>query len=169
MPSVNATEVAELNQIVVKINEGHIIVNTSLSLPQQFIEELNQGVSKEIIFYVDLFRDWKLWPDEFVRGVKIKRTMRSNPIKREYIGTSQIGNIITEKRFKDINAMIEWACGIVDLSISNIKDIEQGTYFVKVTAESRKQKIPPLVGFLLFFIPDKEIEISKNSEMFNIK
>ncbi|MCX8069428.1 MAG: DUF4390 domain-containing protein [Thermodesulfovibrionales bacterium] len=167
--SAQASDSAELNTISVKLNEGHIIVNTNLILPQYFIEEINQGVSKEIIFYVDLFRDWKFWPDEFVKGIKIIRTMRVNPIKREFVGTSQIGNVITEKRFKDIKTMIEWTCSIVDLSLSSLREHEQGTYFVKVSAESRIQKISPLVGYLFFFIPDKEIKVNKSSELFQIK
>ncbi|HIJ59632.1 MAG TPA: DUF4390 domain-containing protein [Nitrospirae bacterium] len=166
---VNASDVADLAPVSVKINEGSIIVNASLKLSQNYIEELNQGISKEITFYIDLFRVWTFWPNEFIKGVKIIRTMKTNPIKREYISTSQIGNVITEKRFKDLNSMIDWATSISDLSLTNTKEHEQGTYFVKVSVESRFQKIPPIVGLLLFFIPDSDIKVSKNSDKFLIK
>ena len=34
---------------------------------------LKRGISKEITFYIDLFKVWNIWPDEFIAGRKIVR------------------------------------------------------------------------------------------------
>lgn len=165
--SCYATELSNLN---VMTHNNRLSVSVVLKPEQRFIDSLSQGVSKEIMFYIDLFREWKIWPDEFVTGVKIKRTLRTNPIKREYMATSQQGNVITEKRFKDQESMIEWALNINNLTlVDNLSDYDAGTYYVKITAESRHQNLAPALGFFLFFIPQKEFSVSKESEPFKIK
>ncbi|MBI3593199.1 MAG: hypothetical protein HY099_06955 [Nitrospirae bacterium] len=57
---------------------------------------------------------------------------------------------------------------ISDMKLTNIRELETGTYFVKVTAESRMKKLPPVIGYLLFFVPEKEFSVSKNSQTFQI-
>ena len=37
------------------------------------------GIAKEITFYIDLFRVWNMWPDEFVLGKTIVKTLRVDP------------------------------------------------------------------------------------------
>ncbi len=161
---------AELDPVTVSIHENRLFANSLLRPEQRFLDSLQQGISKEVIFYVDLFRVWKIWPDEFVSGLKIKRTLRANPIKREYVATSQVGNVITEKRFRDIDSMSSWVFGLNNILLSNnISDYEEGVYYVKITAESRQQNVPPAIGFFLFFIPQKEFSVYRNSLPFNIK
>lgn len=168
--SYNCCYATELTNLNVVTHNNKISVNVVLKPEQRFLDSLSQGVSKEIMFYIDLFREWKVWPDEFVTGVKIKRTLKTNPIKREYIATSQQGNVITEKRFKDQESMLEWALSINNLTlVDNLSDYDAGTYYIKITAESRLQNIAPALGFFLFFIPQKEFSVSKESEPFQIK
>ncbi|MBI5213201.1 MAG: DUF4390 domain-containing protein [Nitrospirae bacterium] len=96
------------------------------------------------------------------------RVLKSNPIKREYVASSIDGNVQLEKRFKDLESMIEWVMNIGDSKLTNTKELEPGSYFVKVSVESRIRKLPPVIGYLLFFVPEKELSISKNSPPFQI-
>lgn len=159
---------AEISAVNVKIHNNEIYVSTSLIPDRNFLDDLSNGISKEITFFIDLFRVWKIWPDEFVSGVRIIRILKSDTIKQEYIAKDIIGNIHKEKRFRDLNSMIEWAINIKDLRFLNVKDFESGEYFVKVTIESSIRKLPPVVGYLLFFIPEKEFRISKDSVPFRL-
>lgn len=159
---------AELSEVLVHINNSEIHVSTSLKPDARIIDDMNGGVTKEFVFYIDLFRVWDIWPDEFVLGKKIVRILRSNQIKREYVASSFYGNVHLEKRFKDLDAMAGWAFTIEDLKLATTRELEQGTYFVKVTVESRIKKLPPVVGYLLFFVPEKELSISRNSQGFPV-
>lgn len=158
----------EISGVDVKIHNNDIYVTTSVKPDQKFVDDMNNGLSKEFAFYIDLFRVWSVWPDEFVTGRKFVRILKSNPIKREYIASSIDGNVQLEKRFKDLESMIEWVMNIGDSKLTNIKELEPGSYFVKVSVESRIRKLPPVIGYLLFFVPEKELSVSKNSPPFQI-
>jgi hypothetical protein len=160
-----ATEISVIN---VKLHSNDIYVTISLKPDQKFINDVNDGISKELTFYIDLFRVWSVWPDEFVTGRKVIKTLKSNTIKREYVAASIDGNVHVEKRFKDLESMVEWAMNIVDIKLTNIKELEHGEYFVKITVDSRIRKLPPVIGYFLFFVPEKEFSISKDSQIFKI-
>jgi hypothetical protein len=159
---------AEISTVNVKIYNNEIYVSTSLIPDKKFLDDLSSGMSKEITFFIDLFRVWKIWPNEFVSGVRITRILKSDTIKQEYIAKDISGNIHKEKRFRDLNSMVEWAINIKDLRFLNVKDFESGEYFVKVTIESSIRKLPPVIGYLLFFIPEKEFSVSKDSVPFRL-
>ena len=158
----------EISSVNVRISNSEIFVTTALKPDPKFIDDMNEGLSKEFTFFIDLFRVWNIWPDEFILGKKIIKNLRSNQIKREYVATSIYGNIHLEKRFKDPDSMIEWSMNIADLKLANVKELEPGTYFIKVTVESRARKLPPVIGYLLFFVPEKDFTISKNSPVFTV-
>lgn len=160
-----ATEVSAVN---VKLQSNDIYVTTSLKPDAKFMNDINNGISKELTFYIDLFRVWSVWPDEFVTGRKLVKVLKSNPIKREYVAASVDGNVQLEKRFKDLESMVEWAMNIIDIKLTNIKELEPGEYFVKITVDSRIRKLPPVIGYFLFFVPEKEFSISKDSQIFKI-
>lgn len=154
---------SEISAVNVKLVNNELLITTSVSPDQKFIDSMNEGMSKEFVFYIDLFRVWKVWPDEFVIGKKIVMILKSDPIKREYVATSLEGNTYLEKRFKNVEAMLGWAMNISDTKLTNVRELEAGTYFVKVTVESTIRKLPPVIGYLFFFVPEKEFSLSKNS------
>lgn len=152
----------------VTINDGTIIVSTSLGLSERQIDDISKGISKELIIHVDLFRVWKAWPDEFVLGRKFTRTLKCDPVKKEYVATSLEGNVLREKRFSDCDSLLAWALAVEDHTLTSIKELAPAKYFVKVTAESRLRKLPPVVGYLFFFIKAKEFRISGKSSAFPV-
>ncbi|MCX8027175.1 MAG: DUF4390 domain-containing protein [Thermodesulfovibrionales bacterium] len=166
--TVGLCESATLSQPLVRISEGQISITVTVNPPAQFIDEIRQGMTKEIVYYIDLFRIWKIWPDEFVKGRKIVRTIKVNNIKREYLVLSHEGNLIREKRFADVDTMLQWAFSLKDLYLDGISGLDSGKYYVKVSLDAVKKDIPPLVGLLLFFISDKEFSLSSSSEVFTI-
>jgi len=163
---LSTSHAAEIKEVSVRQLNNEIYVSASIALDPKTVSDLNAGLSKELVFYLDLFRVWNVWPDEFVTGKKITRTLNSNPIKREYTAVSTDSNIILEKRFKDPEAMLNWALNIPDRKLTNVRELEAGVYFVKVTVESRVRTLPPVIGYLLFFVPENEFSLSMNSQTF---
>ncbi|MGD2081015.1 MAG: DUF4390 domain-containing protein [Nitrospirota bacterium] len=162
---------AEAQEIVgprVLVNEGHMVVSTALDLSEKQLEDISKGISKEIDIYVDLFRVWTSWPDEFVLGTKFTRTLRCDPVKKEYVATSLVGNVLREKRFTDCRSLVGWALSVDEHTLTSVKELEPSRYFVRVTAEGRLRKLPPVVGYLFFFVKEREFKVESDSAPFAI-
>ncbi len=154
---------AEIVGPEVRLTNSEIMVTTGLALDEKSLNDLKNGISKEITFYIDLFRFWNMWPNEFIIGKKIVKTLRCDPIKKEYVATSFDGATLIEKRFKSFDSMLSWALTIRALTLVHEKELQQSEYFVRVTAESRIRKIPPVIGYLLFFVEEKEFKVTRDS------
>jgi len=159
---------AGINGPEVKIQGNEIQVTTSLSLDDKYLNELRNGIKKEFHFYIDIFRVWNMWPDEFILSKSFTRTLRSDPVKMEFVATSSDGITQTKKRFKSFDSMLKWTLSIDDLKLANIRDIEPGTYFVRVTVESKIRQFPPVIGYFMIFLPENEFKIRKDSPFFSI-
>jgi hypothetical protein len=159
---------AEITGPGIKFQENEIYVTTALSLDEKSLQELRNGMPKEYRFYVDLFRVWKIWPDEFVLNKSFVRTLKSDPVKNEYLATSSDGNTFIQKRFKSLESMIQWALNINDLTFANTKELEPAVYFVRTTVESKIRKLPPVVGYFMIFLPENEFKLSKDSPPFSV-
>lgn len=150
-------------------NGDDVIVSSALLLDKEYESDIKNGLSKEIIFYIDLFRVWEKWPDEFVLGEQLTQTLRCDPVKKEYIATSLKGTRMVEKRFSNCDDLMNWALTIKDFKLLNTAELESSEYFVRVTVESRLMKLPPFIDMLLFFVKETEFKIYKDSRPFKIK
>lgn len=156
----------EIKGPVLKFEDNQLRVTTSLTLNDKSLDELRNGVTKELKFTIDLFRVWKMWPDEFVSGRSFIRTLKVDPVTMEYRATSNDGTVIVQKKFKTFEAMIQWATLIEDLRIATVSELERSTYFVRVTVESKIRKLPPVIGYFMIFLPENEFRIRKDSPPF---
>ncbi|MEW6109181.1 MAG: DUF4390 domain-containing protein [Nitrospirota bacterium] len=153
----------------IRIINHDIIVSFSLTLEEKNILEIKQGIDKELRFYIDLFKVWKIWPDEFVLGKSYLRTLKSDPVKKENVATSNDGNLIIERRFRSIESMLDWTLSVKDLKLTNIKELDPGQYFVRISIESRARSFPPVIGYLFIFLSENEFKIRQDSGQFIIK
>lgn len=160
---------AELTGPEVTMKNNEMFVTTSLAPDDLYLHEIRDGMEKELVFYIDLFRVWDMWPDEFVLGKSITRTIRCDPVKSEFVATSFDGNTIIEKRFKSLESLTAWALSIEELKLTNIRELEPGTHFVKITAASKIRKLPPLIGPFIIFLSENEFKISKESPHFRLR
>lgn len=160
---------AEIIGPEVKLKDSEIHVTTALSLNEKHIQELRNGIKKEFRFYIDIFRTWNMWPDEFVVGKIFIRTLKCDPVKMEYIATSGDGSTLIEKRFKSFESMVRWALSINNLKLSNTRELEPGVYFARVTVESKIRQLPLIIRDF-FFIPisENEFKIKSDSPLFNV-
>ncbi len=154
---------SEITGPEVKVQNYWIHVTASLSLDEDYIQELRNGATKEIVFNVDLFRVWNMWPDEFILGRFFIRTLKCDPVKMEFVSSSNDGSTLVRKRFQSLESMMRWALSINDLKLANVKELESGLYFVRITVESKKRKLPPVIGYFMIFVPEDEFKIKKDS------
>ncbi len=162
------SQAAELQGVELAFRGQDLLVTTTLVPDASFAEEMKQGLSKELLLTVEMMGIRSFVPDEYILARKVRITLKSDPIKREFAARITDGDIIQEKRFKDVESMNAWALGLRNLKITNVKELDPGTYYVKVTAESRIRKLPPLIKYLLFFIPETEFTVVRYSRAFTL-
>lgn len=167
--SSSASSGAEIIGPETKIANNEIYVTTGLMLDEKQMQDLKNGITKEITFYIDLFRVWDMWPDEFVLGKTFVKTLKCDPVKKEYVATSFDGMTIIEKRFNEFDTLLKWSLNINGLKLTNIKELEPDDYFVRITVESRLRRLPPVVSYLFFFVPEKEYRVVKDSSRFQVR
>jgi len=153
----------------VKLSSNDIYVSFSLNLEDKSLQEIKGGIDKELKLYIDLFRIWKVWPDEFVLGKMYIRTLKADPIKKEYVATSSDGSTLVERRFKSFESMINWTLSVKDLKLTSTREIDPGGYFIRVTIESKIRKLPPVIGYFFIFLSENEFKVIKNSGSFVIE
>lgn len=149
-----------------KFLNNEIIITSTLSLDDKYIQEIKSGIKKEFIFYIDIYRVWNIWPDEFITGKKLIRTIKYDIIKNEFFASSNDGTTIIKKRFKSLESMLNWVLTIDGLKVAGLNELENGIYYVKVTVESKIRKLPPVIGYFMIFLPENEFKIQKNSVRF---
>lgn len=152
-----------------KFLNNEIIITSTLSLDDKYIQEIKSGIKKEFIFYIDIYRVWNIWPDEFITGKKLIRTIKYDIIKNEFFASSNDGTTIIKKRFKSLESMLNWVLTIDGLKVAGLNELENGIYYVKVTVESKIRKLPPVIGYFMIFLPENEFKIQKNSVRFTIE
>lgn len=153
----------------VRLLGNDIYASFSLLLDDRMLQDIREGRDKEIRLSIDLFRVWHKWPDEFVLGKTYARTLRADPIKKEYVASSYDGSTITEKRFRSFESMIAWTLSVRDLKLTSTRELEPSQYFVRITIESRVKKLPPVIGHFLIFMSENEFKIKKDSAFFAIE
>lgn len=159
---------AEIIGPELKFQDNQLHVTATLSLSEKSLQELRNGVAKELRFNVDLFRVWNMWPDEYVGGKFFVRSLKSDPVTLQYKATSNDGTTVIQKKFKSFESMLQWALFINDVKLANIRDLEPGNYFIRVTVQSMIRKLPPVIGYFMIFLPEKEFEIRKDSSYFAV-
>jgi hypothetical protein len=167
MPLVSESQ--NLSVPEVRLAGSDLFVTFSLALEEKSIEAIRNGVDKEFKFYIDLFRIWKIWPDEFVLGKAYIRTVKVDPVKKEFVATSSDGSVLIERRFKSFESMLAWVVSFRDLKLANVRELDSGQYFVRITAESKIRKLPPVIGYLFIFVSENEFRAVKDSGLFPIQ
>ncbi len=163
-----SSQCVEITNLDVSVEENIIHVSTAVSLDEKHLSELRSGIEKEVRFYIDMFKMWNVWPDEFIMGKFSIRTIKYDPVKTEYLATSNDGSKLIEKRFTSFETMLKWALSIDTVELAIPKDIEPGAYFIRVIVVSKIRKLPPVLRDLLIFIPENEFKIKEDSPVFYI-
>jgi hypothetical protein len=163
------SEAQEISGPEVRVVKNDIYVTFSLKLDDERVQEIRNGLDKNLKFYVDLFRVWNVWPDEFVLGKVFAKTLKSDPIKKEYVATSFDGSTLIQKKFRTFESMLAWTLGFSDVRLANTRELQTGQYFVRITVESKIRKLPPVIGQFMFFVSENEFKIKKDSPVFAVE
>lgn len=167
--AIAVTAPLEVTGPEMEIIENNIIVNSGINNVKEFEEAVKSGVAKEITFKIELLKIWRFWPDEFVMAKKITRIVKFDNLREQYYVSSNYGNSIVEQHFKDYNLMTEKIFITGSVNLANIRELDPGKYYIRVVVESKSTEEPPVIGFLMHFIPEVEMRLVKESKSFIVR
>ncbi len=165
---VTLASTAEILEPQIRIKDDNIIVNASITGFEVIESTINSGIKKQIVFTIELHRALSFWPDEFVTSKKIKKTLRYDNLRGHFLASSNNGTSQIQKSFKDFNNMKDWVFSIKNVNLGNIKELKAGTYYIRTVIESKSKELPPVISFLMLFIPEVETSLARESQTFRI-
>lgn len=152
-----------------RIIDNNIVVDLSIANVTELEKTILTGTEKNIIFTVELLRVWRFWPDEFIVSKRIEKKIRYDNLREQYWAFSYDGAVQTENKFKDYDSMKGWIFTVNTVNLANIRELEPGSYYIRVIVESKSPEQLPVIGFLMHFIPETEMSLAKESQPFTIK
>ncbi len=159
---------AEISGPTVRIEDNDIFVDTGLSYLGELESTILSGLEKEFIFTIELFRVWNFWPDEFVVSRKVQRAVKYDRLREQFFTSTNDGTTKAYDKFKDFLVMKKWVFKIEDINIANVRELDPGRYYLRVVVESKSRELPQVIGLLMFFIPEVEMSLAKESQTFRI-
>lgn len=168
IPSSSMASSAKILGPEIRIQDNNIIVSTALTNIKEIEKNIKFGIEKEIVFTIELFRVWSFWPDTFVTSKKIRRIIKYDNLRERYLTSFYDGTLQNEKSFRDFDIMKNRVFKVNNVNIANIKELESGNYYIRVVVESKSRELPPVIGFLMLFIPEVEMSLARESQAFKI-
>lgn len=159
---------AEILVPEISIRGNEIIVYTGLSHIEDIETTIKSGVEKEIVFTIELFKVWNYWPDEFVVSKKIRRIIKYDNLREHYLATFFNEKFPIERTLRDFTIMKKMIFMVDGVSLVKVKELDPGSYYVRVVAESKSRELPSVIGLLMLFIPEVEMSLARESHRFNI-
>lgn len=120
-------------------------------------QEIINGVSRELFYYITLQRVMTNWIDEEKISKTIKYTLKYDILKKQFLVVKIIENSREERVFESYSEMIEWVSKIEKVSLTPINTLRtKHKYYVSIKAEIKAGELPFILRYLLFFIPYSE-------------
>ncbi len=144
-----------------RINDSEILVSANLirGFSQSTEEDIQNGIPKDLFYYILLKRKQTLWYDEEILSKTIKFTVKYDLLKKQYLISKRIAGTTTQQTAEDFIAMKRLISTIENVKIANTSLLDaRDTYYVSIKAEMRATKLPFYLEYFLFFIPFLEVD-----------
>ncbi len=122
-------------------------------------DDLNNGIPKDLYYYILLKRRQPGWFDEEVVSKTIRQTIKYDVLKKEYSITTRMDDQTTQKTVESFEEMADLISRIDHVKITSLKRMRpRYTYYISVKAEMRATNVPFYFEYILFFIPALELD-----------
>jgi Domain of unknown function (DUF4390) len=143
------------------INPGEVAVSAQLIrwYNPTLQEDLNNGIPKDLYYYILLKKRQPAWFDEEIVSKTIKQTIKYDVLKKQYSITTREDGQTTEKTVESFEEMSDLISRIDRVKIITQKRMKaRQTYYISVKAEMRATNVPFYLEYILFFIPALELD-----------
>ncbi len=140
---------------------GRILVSAVLEpgLSPSTEEDIRNGISKDLYYYLVLKRRQKLWFDEEKTAVTIKYTIKYNLLKQEYLVTARLPSGTTQSVLPDFESARRMVSQVDRIPVATPGQLQRRTtYLISVKAEMKAPRLPLYLDYFLFFIPFLELD-----------
>ncbi|MBI3597065.1 MAG: DUF4390 domain-containing protein [Nitrospirae bacterium] len=122
-------------------------------------EDLNNGIPKDLYYYILLKKRQPGWFDEEIFSKTIKHTIKYDVLKKQYSITTRTDGQITQKTVESFDEMAQLISRIDHVRIeTSVRLNPRHTYYVSIKAEMRATNVPFYLEYILFFIPALELD-----------
>ncbi len=152
---------APIHDLTSEVIDQEIYISASLTggVSAQTLREINNGIPKEIYYYLTLSRKQKRWFDEELFTKTVRLTVKYDTLKKQYAVTRQDGALFTEQRFTDFGVLQEAITHLTRVKLTGTTGLVVGhRYLIRVKAQMKTVKLPLYLDYLLFFIPFLELD-----------
>ena len=147
--------------LVIQITNTDILASANLirGFSRTTEEDIQNGIPKDLFYYLLLKRRQPLWFDEEMISKTIKYTVKYDLLKKQYLVTRRINSTIQQEVLEDFMAMKRLISTINNVKIADVHVLnDQDTYYISVKAEMKATKLPLYLDYFLFFIPILEVD-----------
>ncbi len=151
--------IARLTTVV--LNNGEVAVSAELIrwYNQTIKDDLNNGIPKDLYYYILLKKRQPGWFDEEIVSRTIKHTIKYDVLKKQYSITTRTDGQTTQKTVESFEEMADLISRIDPVKITTAKRMKaRHTYYVSVKAEMRTTNVPFYLEYVFFFIPALELD-----------
>jgi len=151
--------IARLTAAVLNNNDVAVTAELIHWYNQNIRDDLNNGIPKDLYYYILLKRRQPGWFDEEVVSKTIKQTIKYDVLKKEYAITTRMDGQTTQKTVESFEEMADLISRIDHVKITTAKRMKaRYTYYISVKAEMRATNVPFYLEYILFFIPALELD-----------
>jgi hypothetical protein len=151
--------IARLTASVLNNNEVAVTAELIRWYNQNIRDDLNNGIPKDLYYYILLKRRQPGWFDEEIVSKTIKQTIKYNVLKKEYSITTRMDDQTSQKTVESFEEMADLISRIDHVKITSLKRMRaRYTYYISVKAEMRATNVPFYLEYILFFIPALELD-----------
>jgi len=147
--------------LVIQITNTDILASANLirGFSRTTEEDIQNGIPKDLFYYLLLKRRQPLWFDEEMISKTIKYTVKYDLLKKQYLVTRRINGTIQQEVLEDFMAMKRLISTINNVKIADVHVLnDKDTYYISVKAEMKATKLPLYLDYFLFFIPILEVD-----------
>ncbi|MGH7273902.1 MAG: DUF4390 domain-containing protein, partial [Nitrospiria bacterium] len=147
--------------LVIQITNTDILASANLirGFSRTTEEDIQNGIPKDLFYYLLLKRRQPLWFDEEMISKTIKYTVKYDLLKKQYLVTRRIDGTLQQEVLEDFMAMKRLISTINNVKIADVHVLnDQDTYYISIKAEMKATKLPLYLDYFLFFIPILEVD-----------
>ena len=160
LPAAGEASDERIANLVIEITNTDILVSANLirGFSRTTEEDIQNGIPKDLFYYLLLKRRQPLWFDEEMISKTIKYTVKYDLLKKQYLVTRRVDGIVQQEVTEDLMAMKRLISTINHVKIADIRVLnDKDSYYISVKAEMRATKLPIYLEYFLFFIPILEV------------
>lgn len=151
--------VANLSAAILSSSEVVVSADLIQWMTPQLGEEINNGIPKDIYFYILIKKRQMGWFDEEVTSKTIRHTIKFDTLKKQYLITTRDADSTIQSVFDTFERAADLISTLKSVKIAADTRLKaRHTYYASVKAEMKASNVPFVLEYILFFIPVLELD-----------